>query len=541
MRPSPCSRDGLIQKARSVAKLTSFYFIQFNNRESVVMYNNTSFLPESVTDTFSEPASLPDISSAAADFTGDTSAPISTITVGHRRVPTMHTTRVEKPLATVTDIASAVRKRLAKMIAPELSENQKRKAKTTSNFDTAAKTRFESSVFDLNFSTWELGNPPRMLTFVVRGSTFRDTRKRADSKEVFFQDIAPDMSALVKMIREDFPRRFRSAFGIDLDAIFVAEFQLYGNPHFHILLCVPKNADGTDMLSNHPKGGRGNLSRFNSYNFKAWAELTLSDLSKQRPDLTRATGQGRVTHLLEAKDIKPAESIKDYVGRFVNYACKRGDKYKEKAFQHSVPAPYRGQLFNWWGIIGFTNKRHTAAAPEILVCRTIAADIAARKFFASLTEREVTMVEMPDGTKVDGSMWTIELHRHCLTGGTFERPLSREELRQLRRIIMAANQVPDEVIEPVINVERYVAFMEIPPAPWEREYFDVEAFTAWLDEPESDDQDHREVLEPVEDVRPLSELLELCGFTADEQARAVKTAERKARPRLLPVETDGYY
>lgn len=442
-----------------------------------------------------------------------TITPISTIAVSHRLTATMHTPRVGKPVATVTDIAAKVRKRDAKAMAPELKANQQRKTKTTTRWNTAGKNRFESAVFELNFSTWELGNPPRMLTFVVRGSAFRDSRKRDGSSEVFFQDVAPEMAALVKLVRDDFSRRIKSAFGIELDAIFVVEFQMYGNPHFHIFLQVPSG------VSNHPMGGRGNLSRFNGYEFKQWAELTLADLSGQRPDLTRASGQGRVTHLLEAHQIAPADSIEDYVARFVNYARKDSDQYAAKTFQHATPAPYRGQHFSWWGIIGFKNARRSAAAPEVLTCRTIAADVAARNFFRSLSTREVTTVTMPNGEEVDSSMWSVELYRHCLTGGTFERPLTVEELRRLRRVIIAANQIDD--------------------------LSSGDPSTEPLSAPESVSVGVVEEPAVEEEVRPLCELLELCGFTEFEQRAAMRTARRQARnherkTRAL-VDTDDRY
>jgi hypothetical protein len=109
---------------------------------------------------------------------------------------------------------------------------------------------------------------------------------------------------------------------------------------------------------------------------------------------------------------------------------------------------------------------------------------------------------------------------------------TEEEVLELRRIISVYNKVADPA-----------------PAPWEREGFDADGFLAWLDASEADDQDFRGALEETKDVRPLSELLDLCGITVEEepleapetdflaelgfspedQLRAERTARRQAR------------
>ncbi|GAB2707514.1 hypothetical protein ACX801_08065 [Arthrobacter bambusae] len=67
-----------------------------------------------------------------------------------------------------------------------------------------------------------------------------------------------------------------------------------------------------------------------------------------------------------------------------------------------------------------------------------------------------------------------------------------------------------------------VVTAEIPPAPWEREDFDVDAFTTWLGEAEGPYPEPRGVLDDTEDIR---ELLALCGITAEDGVAAVNGAD----------------
>lgn len=91
------------------------------------------------------------------------------------------------------------------------------------------------------------------------------------------------------------------------------------------------------------------------------------------------------------------------------------------------------------------------------------------------------------------------------------------------------------------------------PALWEREDYDADAFLAWLDEAESDDQDFRGELAAEAEVLPYSALLALLGITEDnkpleapvtdflaergfssmEQRKAERTARRKARKAMI--------
>lgn len=483
---------------------------------------------------------------------------ISTVTLNRRNRATMHTPRIQK-LKTQQEVLDGMTERLAagKAADAEAKKTPKRARKQTWEFDNAAMNRFENSVFDLNFEHWSMDNPPRILTFVVRGSAFLSTKKKG-SKEVFFQEVAPDLGELIKIVRDRFGARFKSAFGFELDAVFALEFQIHGNPHFHVLLTVPKNADGTDMLSNHPKGGRGNFAaRFNGYNFGQWSELTLGDLTGQEADINRPSGRGRLTHLLEAHEVKPAASMEDYVGRYVNYIRKEGKDLKHKAIQHVTPSCYAGQHFAWWGVIGFANKRRVEGEKVRLECRTVAADLAVRTFFAARSRRGRTDFELPNGTKVDISMWSTELNRSMLTGGTFERPLTDEEVRQLRRLIMAMNTIPDEVpsydedfaAEPVVGKpmtpwQLAYGAKKMGPAFWETDDFDLDAFLAA--------QDERYVAPPavveeelVYDIRELLSdddaflgFLADSGFTAKERTKAAKTAVSQSSKKFIFTDAD---
>lgn len=504
-----------------------------------------------------------------ATTTPEVETVISTVTINHRRSATVHTPRAKKVL-TQQEIMDGMEERLVagKAAADEEKAKKQRAPKRTWEFENATKNRFEDYVHDLDFSGWSMGNPPRILTIVVRGRAFPRTKPKG-SKAIYFEEIAPDLAALSKIVRERLADRFKSAFGFALDAIPAMEFQDTGNPHFHILLVVPMNADGSEMLSNHPKRGRGNLARFNGYRFADWVELTVSDLLGVNAVLPKDRSERKKgnTHLPEAHEVDPAASMEDYVSRFVNYVRKDGDGLKEKReVQHKTPACYMGQTFSWWGVIGFVGKRRAAGESVKLICRTRAADLAVRAFFAARTRRNRTYKEMKDGTTVDVSMWSPELHEHCLTGGTFERPLTEDEVRQLRRLIMAKNAELDEALVAAENdvdmpsksdVERLIELADrtMAPAPWELPDFDAEAYDAWLRAAVSDSEDRSVELEEPEELLPLGELLKICGisadgeaveapgkdllavrrFSADEQRKAARTARRASWKRRIAL------
>lgn len=429
---------------------------------------------------------------------------ISSIELSHRGVAKVHTPRMG--LASVTDIAT----------------KKKRAAKCTWEFTTDTKNRFEESVFELDFAAagWSMENPPVMLVSTIKGSAFMRSGKRRNptSKKEYFEEFAPDLQKLSVLYRDKLSARFLSAYGMEMNAVCVAEFQEQGNPHHNFFMATPKNPDGSEMLSNHPTGKGGRFAKFNGLPFWQWYELTVGDLTGQRADISNvAEKKGRLTFVPRPEDVDSAASLEDYAGRFVHYMRKDGEKYADKAIQHVTPGCYKGQRFDFWFVIGFRNMRRAGGERERLVCRTRAADLAVRQFFGARSRRDRSIREMKNGEMVDVSMWSTELDEKCLTGGTFERPLSKGEIRDLRRLVMANNQIADPVVEPVA---------EVPPAPWERDGFDVEEFFAvmYLEAQEAP----QEAVEEEPEVLSFEQLLLECGFSKFEQRKALRTAQRRA-------------
>ncbi|MFD1211793.1 hypothetical protein ACFQ36_07040 [Arthrobacter sp. GCM10027362] len=419
----------------------------------------------------------------------------STITIDHRNRACMHTPET----VTLYDLTAGVRIKQAKEFAKVLKwRARQRAAKSSVFFTKAAKDRFERAVFDLDLSRWTMDNPPRMVVLKFPGDGMPrsvDEAVGGPRNRTYWSDIAPDYKAAVKALRR-FARRFKSAYGMKLDAIWGLQFQRYGNPHFHLLLTVPVHADGTEMLSNHPRGRRIDYSRrFNHLRFWEFVERTWADILGVRYDVSNPAEHGRVTFTARADEVKPADSIQDYVERFVWY-LRLDDKvkYADKLHQQFVPPEWEGQQVSFWGILGFTHGRRTADAPLVLECRTQEAEAAVRRFFARLAGTQPVYEEF-DGVAVDISYWSNERRR--LRGGSFYRPLTNDEIMELRRILAVANALPDRVLpsddylatweaetyrEPIRRNSAYLtALRAAAPAAWERDDWDLDAYLAAQD------------------------------------------------------------
>lgn len=475
--------------------------------------------------------------------TNPTEPPVlSVVTIDHRRKVKMRK-RSTAPLATVTDLTEVARKRKASEAAVIKADTEtrtrERGTKCSWAFTTDSKNRFETAVFELDVEAagWSTENPPRMLTFKFLGAPNKEWAFSEGSRRVYWEDIVPSPKAKAAFLRNDFAARYKSAFKVEFNAAYGSEFQKWGNPHDHALISVPLNADGTEMEPQHATGKGGRYAAFNRYkSFWEWAEMTWADVTGQVGDISNPAKIGRLTHVLQADEIEPAESMTDYLLRFVQYIRKDNEeKYGEKLHQHVVPAAWIGQQVSFWGIIGFVSLRRSADAPTQLECRTKAAENAVRDYFHRLSGAERYYADF-DGKRVDISYWSNS--RSTTRGGTLNRPLTVEEVRCLRRLVAAKNMIADpvavdqgfghpEFTTPEYEPPRRDSFNRVLdrrneiPAIWDRDDFDVDAYLAAGGMMTGD---HAEtfIVDPQlalseDKVRPVTELLELPVSSAGKQ------------------------
>lgn len=418
-----------------------------------------------------------------------------------------------------------------------------RAARQSTVFTTAAKNRFEAAVFSLDTSHWSLENPPRMATLKVPGSGMsKDMVPESWGGRGFWIDSAASYKALISGSLEKLKDRHLAAFGIELDAPWGLQFQEWGNPHIHLLLTVPMNADGSEKLAASPTGKGARNARFNGLRYWEWLESNWSDILRIRGDITDPHEHGVATWLPRHDEVAPARGIDDYLGRFVGYIRLDNDgDHHAKRQQQVVPWQWRDegkpQQVNFWGIAGFTNKRRAADAPQRFEIRTKAAERAIFRYLAKLADRERTFKEI-DGVVVETSFWSTDRTR--LRGGSLDRPCTEIEILELRRIISFFNKAEDIPAACATNDFPDVAYAEEPdlravmiaaadsaPSPWERDDWDFAAFLAAYD-----DDPHEEPQNADEEVLSFEQLLIDCGFSTEEQEqseRAAKWRERRAQ------------
>ncbi|PTT69226.1 hypothetical protein DBR22_04450 [Arthrobacter sp. HMWF013] len=432
--------------------------------------------------------------------------------------------------AAIIDITSSIRE-VRKQAFAKLNAARKgdRSGKQSTVFTTASKNRFETAVFSLDTSHWTMGNPPRMAVLKTPGSgKSKDMVPENWGNRGFWIDTAPSYKAFMASF-DKLQTRYRIAFGEELDAPYGLQFQDWGNPHIHLWLCVPMNADGTERLAASPTGKGARNAKYNGLRLWEWLELNWSEILGIRSDITSPAEHGVATWLARADEVDPADSMDDYLGRAVGYIRLDNDlTQSHKRKQQIVPGAWRNpekpQQVNFWGIAGFTGKRRAADAAQRFEIHTKAALDAVIHYLAKVSGQQVTSKEI-NGVEIDTSFWNTTRNR--IRGGMLDGSRSEEEVLELRRIINYFNKVADPVVELFVET----AAPEVASIPDE-----------------------------TDAVRPLSELLDLVGITAQvetvsvpekdslavsglssaEQRKAARTAQR-ARWKATLVDSDDHY
>jgi hypothetical protein len=295
-----------------------------------------------------------------------------------------------------------------------------------------------------------------------------------DSLEVFWLDAAKSYKVVAQHLKQ-FAALWFLAFGFPLDAMRVLEFATKGfNPHFHLLMEIPVDSFGADVRSVFNDKSKY-YALLHNRTVTDFIELGWAHVTGQKADISRPDGKGNVSWVPKAHEVPPADSILDYVERFIDYSRKSG-KNAGKITQHKVAYQWGDQQVNFWGLLGFKGLRRAVDAPLVLECRTPAAVVAARMYMARLVEDEAKMEskEKKDGSwvEVDASYWKVGGDGR--SGGRLKRKVTDAEKTVLRRLVAYYNMggivAPETVSEPleVPSSDAYPVYGELVDEPFRR-------------------------------------------------------------------------
>lgn len=84
-------------------------------------------------------------------------------------------------------------------------------------------------------------------------------------------------------------------------------------------MTIPTNEDGSEKLSAAPTGRGARNAKFNGKRPWEWMELNWADILKVRADITNPSEHGVAAWVPRDDERERADSMEDYVGRFVGY------------------------------------------------------------------------------------------------------------------------------------------------------------------------------------------------------------------------------
>lgn len=338
-----------------------------------------------------------------------------------------------------------------------------RARRTTKFFTDAAKTDMENRFLAVDYCRWSMNNPPRMLTFKYNGSGVRSGIE--GSTEVYWPDKAPDY-ATVKGHLNTFAHIWELGFGVAFDALRKLEFAAVGkNPHFHVLTTIPQDSFGADARTKFsPKSPY--YEKFHGKVAWEFAELLWGYVTNQKPKFSDPFLKGRLVWMPQAHEVEPANSINDYIKRFIGYCRKDGRKIAHKWKQNIVAYQWPDQEIRFTGVLGFTKARQ-AFTELSFTCHTPAAATAALKYMAKVdgVVPVLRTITRPDGVAVveDVSHLSAARLKYRAQGGRTRNPMTDQQKVVLSRLITYYNKFEDTVVPGRVNApEPAPEPMEVP-------------------------------------------------------------------------------
>lgn len=171
--------------------------------------------------------------------------------------------------------------------------------------------------------------------------------------------VAPN-GRTVKEHLDEFRRRWRRAWGYDLDAVWKLEFQARGAPHFHLLVVPPH---GT-AHSRTDAAGAGLA-------FRPWLSAVWADIV-DHPDPVQY-----VNHLRAGTGVDYSEGLKAKDPKRLSVYFTKHGSFAAKEYQHIVPEPWRepgegpGRFWGYWQLRRTVYGVELPPEDAVTVARTI--------------------------------------------------------------------------------------------------------------------------------------------------------------------------
>ena len=253
-----------------------------------------------------------------------------------------------------------------------------------------------------------VGRPPAMVTLTYPGD---------------WLTVVPN-GRVAKEHLQEFRRRYRRAWGTDLDAVWKLEFQRRGAPHFHLLMVPPRGV----ARSRSDAIGWGLA-------FRPWLSAVWADVVNH-PDPVEY-----LNHLRAGTGIDFAEGMRARDPKRVAVYFTKHGTFRKKEYQHVVPDAWQGpgdgpgRFWGYWRVERRVLAVEVAEDDAVWIAR-----VARRWARAQGTTREVRVPRYRGGLPVPVAHDVIGLAGAQLLAGR-GRPRYRRVRRRVERLKSGAGWV----------------------------------------------------------------------------------------------------